>query len=210
LNRAFAIVVFSIYWTKQRRLLMIGIIFMRNIEIKARLSDIAESKKVAERLAGARLYTQLRQVDTYFKAANGRLKLREEEGGNAKNVLIYYRRPDQSGPKRSDYELIATDSPAELKRALSNAIGVRVVVKKQRTVFLCENVRIHLDEVDGLGAFLEFEAVMPDGTPDSAGEAQLRELMQAFSINKEDLIEDSYSDLLERKSNELPESEGKA
>ena len=159
-----------------------------------------ESLGVAEGMAGARLLARLSQVDTYFNVANGRLKLREEEGEGARNVLIYYRRPDVSGPKRSDYDLIATDSPAELKRALSEAVGVNVVVSKSRAVFLFENVRIHLDEVEGLGAFLEFEAVMPDGVPDSAGQAQLLDLMRVFSIAEDDLIEDSYCDLFERKN----------
>jgi adenylate cyclase, class 2 len=66
-----------------------------------------------------------------------------------------------------------------------------------------QNVRIHLDEVEGLGAFLEFEAVMPDGIPDSSGQSQLHKLMRDFSINEEDLIEDSYCNMLERKSNGL-------
>ena len=171
---------------------------MRNIEIKARLKNISESMNVAARLAGAQPHARLRQVDTYFKAPNGRLKLREEQGEGAKNVLIFYRRPDQTGPKRSDYEMVATDSPATLKRALSEAMGVRIVVVKQRMVFLYENVRIHLDEVEGLGAFLEFEAVMPDGVPDSSGQEQLHKLMREFSINEEDLIEHSYCNMLER------------
>lgn len=176
---------------------------MRNIEIKARLKNISESRKVAAQLSGAQPHAQLRQVDTYFKVPNGRLKLREEQGEGAKNVLIFYHRPDQAGPKRSDYEMVATDTPAALKRALSEAMGVRVVVVKQRTVFLYENVRIHLDKVEGLGEFLEFEAVMPDGIPDSRGHEQLQKLMQDFSINEEDLIENSYCNMLERKSEYL-------
>jgi predicted adenylyl cyclase CyaB len=173
---------------------------MRNIEIKARLKNLSESRKVAMRLAGAQPHAQLRQVDTYFNVPDGRLKLREEEGDGAKNVLIYYHRPDQAGPKRSEYDMVTINSPAALKRVLSDALGVRVAVSKQRTVFLRENVRIHLDEVDGLGAFLEFEAAMPDGVPDSSGQTQLNKLMQDFSINNEDLIEDSYCDLIERKN----------
>ncbi len=171
---------------------------MRNIEIKARLKNPSESRAVAERLCGPRPHAELRQVDTYFNVPNGRLKLREEEGDGAKNVLIFYRRPDQTGPKRSLYDLAPTNSPTELKHALTGALGIRVIVSKRRTVFLHENVRIHLDEVEGLGAFLEFEAVMADGVPDGAGQAQLQKLMREFSISEEDLFEDSYSDMIER------------
>jgi predicted adenylyl cyclase CyaB len=80
---------------------------------------------------------------------------------------------------------------------LTDALGVLTVVDKRRTVFLYQNVRIHLDRVEGLGMFLEFEAVMPEGTPDEEGELLVRELMAEFSIREEDLIQVSYSDLLE-------------
>ena len=110
--------------------------------------------------------------------------------------MIQYLRPDQSGPKTCDYERIEIAQADTLKRALTAALGLWVVVEKHRVVYLWHNVRIHLDRVAGLGDFLEFEAVLRDDQPQAEGEAQVQALLQKFEIAPGDLIENSYSDLL--------------
>lgn len=166
---------------------------MRNIELKARLADLETARKVAEAIATDRLGTQ-RQVDTYFHCPHGRLKLREIEGLPAQ--LVWYARPDQPGPKASDYLLVPVSDPETLEAALSAAWGVRCVVKKRREILLYHNVRIHLDDVAGLGRFLEFEAVLGPETDDAEGRAQLDWLIEKFAIAAADLLEGSYADLL--------------
>ena len=74
--------------------------------------------------------------------------------------------------------------------------GGQVVVRKVRRLFLLDNVRIHLDEVDGLGNFLEFEAVLNPGQDEADGYAQLETLQSEFGIATEAIIGASYSDLL--------------
>lgn len=170
---------------------------MRNIEIKARVADIESARKTAADLAGAGPGAKLTQVDTYFKANDGRLKLREEGGEREKSELIYYKRPRESGPKGSYYERLPVGSPNDLKRFLEKALGIKAVIRKRRDVYLFKNARIHLDEVEGLGSFLEIEVVMENGLPDSEGKPLLEELMQAFSISPEDLVAGSYCDLIE-------------
>ncbi|MBU4174037.1 MAG: class IV adenylate cyclase [Actinobacteria bacterium] len=167
---------------------------MRNIEIKARLKSISSAEPIASGLAGSGPHARLLQVDTYFNVPDGRFKLREEGGIGE---LIYYRRPDAPGPSRCDYVIVSIGSPAEVKGVLEAALGVRCVVRKHRTVYLYKNVRIHLDEVEGLGWFLEFEAVMPEGSPDGDGESLVRGLMRAFGLERDDLVDCSYCDLLE-------------
>lgn len=171
---------------------------MRNIELKARLKDLAAAEATAIRLCGPEWHIRVRQVDTYFNVPAGRLKLREATGSAERTELVFYTRPDQAGPKHSEYEVVAVPNPAQLKGLLTDALGIRVVVDKRRTVYLYENVRIHLDTVEGLGTFLEFEAVMPDGVPDAEGEAKVRRLMAEFVIDSRDLIEGSYSDMIEQ------------
>ena len=167
---------------------------MRNIEIKARLADLAAARRVAERIATDRLGVQ-EQVDTYFHCRQGRLKLREIEGLPAQ--LIGYARPDRLGPKASDYVLVPVHDPEALKQALTATLGVRGVVRKRREIFLYRNVRIHLDEVTGQGAFLEFEAVLSPEMDDGAGRILVEELLQTFSIKPADLITGSYGDTFE-------------
>ena len=135
----------------------------------------------------------MRQIDTYFHCPRGRLKLRVIDGAGAE--LIYYERPDQSGPKGSDYYRIPVGDPEAMRAALAAALGTRVVVDKRREVFLVENVRIHLDDVAGLGTFLEFEAVLEQGMSDDAGHAQLARLTGEFGLGEADLCALSYSDL---------------
>lgn len=168
---------------------------MRNIELKARLTDVDAARKLAESVATERLAAQ-HQLDTYFHCRRGRLKLREIDGLSAQ--LISYARPDQPGPKPSEYLLVPISNPESLKAALSAALGVRVVVEKRREILLDHNVRIHLDEVVGLGRFIEFEAVLEGHVDDAAGQAQVDRLIELFGIESSDLLSGSYAEMLDR------------
>jgi predicted adenylyl cyclase CyaB len=165
----------------------------RNVELKARLADLAAVRKIAQRLATANLGIQ-QQTDTYFHCRHGRLKLREIAGQPAQ--LIPYRRPDCAGAKGSEYRLVEVPNAIGLKQALTAALGVLAVVDKVREVFLVENVRIHLDEVAGLGKFIEFEAVLTATVDESVGQSQVAQLQRDFGIRDSDLVSGSYSDLL--------------
>jgi adenylate cyclase class IV len=57
-------------------------------------------------------------------------------------------------------------------------------------------MRIHLDRVDGLGAFIEFEAVFSDDGDTGRLTPLLADLRQSFGIEEADLLRGSYSDLL--------------
>jgi predicted adenylyl cyclase CyaB len=135
------------------------------------------------------------QVDTYFKTASGRFKLRESTLSGAQ--LVPYQRPDAPQARRSDYVVIPLLEPERTKELLAELLGVHRVVRKAREIGLFENVRIHLDRVEGLGDFIELEAVW-DG--DGAGEAeQARKvafLRERLAIRDEDLVAASYEGLL--------------
>jgi len=165
-----------------------------NLEIKARCADLVEARRIAAAIATDHVGVD-RQVDTYFKTDRGRLKLRESSlsGGQ----LVPYLRPDRNGPKRSDYRVIPVDDPPSLKALLSEILGVHRVVSKQREIFLYENVRIHLDRVDGLGTFLELEAVI-DSSPSAEAEQHKKVdwLMKELGVAEEDLLATSYEGLL--------------
>lgn len=163
-----------------------------NIEIKARCTDSSHIEAfLLEHQADYR--GEDHQVDTYFHTQNGRLKLRE---GNIEYSLIYYERPDQKGPKASEVILI-TQPPRELKQLLGKTNGVKVVVDKFRKIFFIENVKFHIDRVEGLGHFVEIEAIDTNG---SIGKEKLLEqcnyYLQVFRIPEADLLTASYSDML--------------
>jgi len=166
---------------------------MRNIELKAKISDLDQARRTAESIATKRLGTE-HQVDTYFHCHEGRLKLRQIDRSPAQ--LIWYARTDQPAAKASDYLVVPISNPETLKAALTAALGTHSVVEKQREIFLWHNVRIHLDRVEGLGVFIEFEAVLDPEQDDTVGHDRLEELVGLFHVERDKLIPGSYSDLL--------------
>lgn len=165
----------------------------RNLELKARDADPARSLKTCESL-GAEDKGILLQKDTYFGVPRGRLKLREERG--ATPHLISYERPDLLGDKESHYRIVEVEDAVGLKEVLASALDIDVVVSKERRLFLLDEVRIHLDRIDGLGSFIEFEGVAAPEDVDLAHfEALLADLRNSFEIEDADLLGGSYCDL---------------
>ena len=166
-----------------------------NIELKARLSSLEDARRIAVAVADQRLAGQ-RQVDTYFQCRAGPLKLREIAGQRAE--LIWYDRPDEATAKSSRYYLVPVFDADLLRTALTSALGVCGCVAKFREIYLCRNVRIHLDQVDALGAFLEFEGVVDTAHDAIQSEQLVQDLRRKFAIADRDLVTGSYRDLMER------------
>jgi predicted adenylyl cyclase CyaB len=170
-----------------------------NIEIKARMDDPAHMRQVLQ-ARQAEFKGIDRQVDTYFHVPKGRLKLRQ---GHIESALIAYRRPNQAGPKASEIALqpLQPQEAEGVKEALAQALGVKVVVDKRREIYFIGSVKFHIDEVEGLGHFAEIEAIDPDGSRNAEALRQLCEAyMEDFRIAPEQLLQDSYSDMLLRQS----------
>lgn len=169
-----------------------------NIEIKARVRDLTEIRRRAEQLSNTPVEV-IPQEDTFFNVSRGRLKLRVLSEDNGQ--LIYYTRPDREGPKRSDYQLSLTSDPENLKRVLELAYGIRGIVRKTRYLYLVDQTRVHLDDVEGLGQFMELEVVMREGQNDAEGQLIAEGLMAVLGVEKHDLLEGAYMDLLESSMN---------
>lgn len=164
-----------------------------NIEIKARTTQ-ADFIRDYLRKAGADYKGTDVQTDTYFKAPSGRLKLRQ---GKIENNLIYYDRPNQEGPKQSDFLLQPVQDSEGLKTILTKALGIKVTVTKTREIYYIQNIKFHIDQLEGLGSFVEIEAgnKLADLSVEELHE-QCRFYMQEFGIKDEDLLSHSYSDML--------------
>ena len=166
----------------------------RNIEIKAVSGNFSEQQKIAESLSSATPEV-LNQEDHYFNNPKGRLKLRITAG--ERGQLIYYERPDETGPKVSSYQIYETDFPEYLLDILSSSCGLRNSVRKTRYLYIYENTRIHLDMVEKLGEFIELEVIMGVEDKYEEGKMKANYLIERLGISEEDLIECSYIDLLE-------------
>jgi homotetrameric cytidine deaminase len=165
----------------------------RNIEIKASAPDPGRTLELALAL-GADDRGEISQRDTYFTRARGRLKLRQQEPGE--DELIQYRRADEAGARTSSYRRVPAGSAAELRDALDAALGTLVVVEKRRRLLLLDGVRVHLDEVEGLGSYVELEAVAPAGADLADEHAKVARLREELEIDDDALVGESYSDLL--------------
>ena len=165
-----------------------------NVELKAVDRDPEET---AARVAalGAVPTGVLEQHDTYFPAHHGRLKLRRDGAGGA-GELIAYRRPDDPDATQSEYVLASVSAADALAEALEAGLGTVVVVSKRRRLFMWEGVRIHLDEVEGLGSFIEFEAVLPDAGELDVARAKVERLRAELGIEDDALVAVGYADLL--------------
>lgn len=165
----------------------------QNLELKARCRSLGEAVRTIRSL-GARDGGVLHQVDTYFTVPFGRMKLRHVRGGQTE--LIFYDRPSTAGQKGrwSSYLVYPVMQPGRLMASLSKSWPIRVVVRKRRRLALLQNARIHLDEVEGLGSFVEFEVLLTG----RRGQTQklYHRLRSAFGIQRGDLIGGSYADLL--------------
>ena len=166
----------------------------RNVEIKARLVHPVKVAERAQSLATGPV-EYLQQRDVFFRTKRGRLKLRHVGPDSAE--LIYYERPDTELPTESRYFVAPTSQPAALEAALSKALGVRGEVHKSRVVHHVERTRVHLDQVDGLGAFLELEVVLANSETIEQGEAIAHQLLERLGVSRDDLIAEAYIDLVE-------------
>jgi homotetrameric cytidine deaminase len=165
----------------------------RNVELKAvdPDPDVTLERALA---AGARDQGVLTQRDTYFAAPRGRLKLREEDPGEAH--LIAYERADEATARTSAYRIARVAAPGELRAALEASLGVTQVVDKRRRLLLWETVRIHLDDVAGLGRFVELEAVAEADSDLTREQEQVRMLREVLGIEDGAIQTGSYADVL--------------
>ncbi len=165
---------------------------MRNLEFKARLRDPRATLARARDL-GADLWGDLRQTDTYFGARRGRLKLRETAGFQSE--LVFYERDEAAATRPSDYTKVAVGDGAALPKVLAASLGVVGVVRKRRTLLVLDTARIHLDNVDDMGHFLEIE--VPVREDEEAARRQLNGLIASLGFSWAVCVRASYIDLLE-------------
>ncbi|CAM2064560.1 Class IV adenylate cyclase [Sulfidibacter corallicola] len=164
-----------------------------NIEIKAHARDFDMQKRLAADLAGKDPVT-IYQKDIFFKVPHGRLKLRIFDDNHGE--LIAYERSDLQGPRTSEYQICPSEDPDALTQTLSQALEIRGIVEKNRLLYWVGHTRIHLDDVVGLGKFIELEVVMQPGQTADQGEKIAEGLMAKLGIAPADLIPVAYIDLL--------------
>lgn len=164
---------------------------MQNVECKYELRDLPLARSIA-RAIGSTFIGTLKQKDTYYRLTAGRLKRRECIGESPE--FIFYDRSDESRPRLSNFT-IYTESEAQTRFG-THPLPVWLTVFKTRDLFMFENVRIHLDTVENLGTFLEFEALVSPSHHMSQCHSILNILKAKFAPALGEPLSTSYADLL--------------
>jgi predicted adenylyl cyclase CyaB len=169
---------------------------IKNFEFKAKVYNLEDYENKLLKLNPIFKGTD-HQIDTYFNVTKGRLKLRE---GTIEHSLINYDRENINDSKQSDIILYQHEPNIALKNILTKQLGVKVTVDKKRKIYFVDNVKFHFDIVDGLGTFIEVEAI------DSNEQFTIEQLKEQcnkyfyyFGLDKLQLVDKSYSDLVEQK-----------
>jgi len=168
---------------------------MKLIEMKARCSNPSKVRHLLLQQPNIQFIGVDSQVDTYFKIPSGRLKLRE---GNIENSLIYYDRENKKDAKKSDVTLYKSTEIASLKAVLVAALPILIVVEKKREIYFIDHIKFHIDTLTSLGSFLEIEVIDANDAMDiSEMRQQCERYMKLLDVQKEDLMEHSYSEMLQ-------------
>jgi adenylate cyclase, class 2 len=165
---------------------------LQNLEAKFRLDDLVRAEERARKI-GYERRAVLNQRDTFFVVPNGKLKLREE---NDAAKLIFYAREESGALALSSYDLVAVTEPEATRAMLSAALGMLAVVTKERILMKRDNIRLHLDRVEGLGIFGEIEAVVAPGDDPENSRGAVEELLSTLEIDPRSLIDVAYFELL--------------
>ncbi|MHA1244312.1 MAG: class IV adenylate cyclase [Candidatus Heimdallarchaeota archaeon] len=168
---------------------------MYDIEIKARCDYHDQIREILIAM-GARFGGIDEQTDVYFKTNIGRLKLRK---GNIEGALVFYKRENVTGIKVSKYTLYESKDPVTIERILRETLGVLIEVVKTREMYFIDNVKFNIDIVQGLGKFIEIEAMTNDKAEFDELKTVVQGYLDKFRIQPEAIQSHSYSDLLLKK-----------
>jgi adenylate cyclase class 2 len=164
------------------------------IEVKARVKDFLEIKKMLNQIGALRIKNE-HQIDTYFNAphkdfgeTDEALRIREIPENSGKRLILTYKGPkmDDRSKTRKEIEVDITDSK-NMALILEN-LGFRqaAMVKKDRDIYHLNEFIITLDTVHDVGTFVEIEKDVEDG--EDTGES----LNHIFDIYKSLGIEDGF------------------
>lgn len=169
---------------------------MKNLELKVKCKDHRAAFFAVKKL-DAKYEGVLKQRDIYFNLSPGKLKLRTINADE--HQLIYYKRSNRASAKFSNYYISYITHPNRVQMLLKEIFGIKIIVNKQRKLYIWQNVRIHIDTVITLGKFIEFEIVCKSQNDEKRSFEKMKFLKKLFNISNKDILRSSYSDMLIRK-----------
>lgn len=178
---------------------------MTEVELKAALTAELMAA-LPERLAGLGFVPDedVRERDLYFNAphrdfreTDEALRLRTVSGSRQETVITYKgAKTDHRSNTRLEYETALGEG--ETARAILLALGFSPVltVSKHRRTFRRGDVTACLDQVEGLGSFLELEHLLQDESGRDSAVDELLALLGRLGVERQSLERRSYLELL--------------
>lgn len=168
-------------------------LIMQNIEFKCELRDMTLARYHCKKLE-AKLVGVVEQMDTYYKLPDGRLKRRIVKDEPVE--WIFYHRPDRVTPKMSHFMIYSE----EQARARWGVLPLKdwLVIRKVREIYILNNIRIHLDDVEQLGQFIEYEAQVSPKYNVRVCHDQIATLRHEFAPILGEAIAYGYADMMDR------------
>jgi predicted adenylyl cyclase CyaB len=169
---------------------------MKNLELKVQLNQQIMTDLKAQ-LQSCYAETLI-QTDTYFVSEQSRFKLREESGKQA--YLIRYQRPNLQEAKESNYLFYPVSDVKLFLAVFGDTLQEELKVKKQRALYFPKpHIRVHLDQVEELGDFLEIEIILSKDISIAVAQEEMQELQQWLHIENLKKINCGYRELLQEK-----------
>lgn len=157
-----------------------------SVALRARVHEDLRLREYLERNgAGRELVIELREV--HFNAPHGRLWLVRH--GSRYAELVH---TDECGGVRQ----YRTEQPETMETLLRCACGVRGIVDKTRELYVHQGVRVHFDDVRGLGRFVELAIILGEEGDSGAARATLLDTARRLGLAEETLSDTPYIDLL--------------
>lgn len=176
---------------------------MVEVELKVEVKDSQRVERLLESL-GARFEGQEQQLDIYYSAPHRDFKITDEalrlrrsfHSSRTEECYLTYKGPKLDALSKSREELNVMIEGWEEAQSLLQSLGFIEVgrVSKLRRGYRLTDFVLSLDQVEGLGNFLEVET-RAEGSYDQILE-QAFELLKKLGLDQHEVIRESYLELL--------------
>ena len=177
---------------------------MIEVEVKAKIKDFNSVKRMLNKINAEKSHVE-HQEDSYFNSplkdfakTDEALRIREVTIDNKSETFITYKGPkiDAQSKTREEIEVGIEDSKKVAK--IFKHLGFKKAsnVIKNRTIYNLNNYIISLDEVEGLGPYMEIETDLEDGSEFKEELNKIFDIFKKLGIN-DGFERTSYLELLE-------------
>jgi adenylate cyclase class 2 len=181
------------------------------VEVKVPLLDEKSIEKILVDAGGQRLNSET-QTDMYFDhpcrsfsqtdeaiRLRSRTPLDDVPGSSSKyaQIELTYKGPKVDGKTKTRLEFTSGVRDFEAVAEILHHTGFKHVatIRKRRVFFDIEGITASIDDVEGIGLFLELEAIAKGEEKMQAARTKLLSLVERFGFDPQKMVRDSYLEI---------------